>query len=203
MSATHWDGAYQRNGAESVSWFEPRPALSLQLIAACGLGADAPMVDIGGGASGLALGLLELGYQHLTVLDISAQALALARDRMGAGAARVDFVVGDATDWQPKTRFALWHDRAVFHFLTESADRARYMAILRASVLPGGFLVMASFAPDGPERCSGLPVRRYDADLLAAELGSAFALVETHRHAHRTPGGAVQNFMYARYQRAV
>ncbi len=201
MSASHWDAAYQRHGAGAVSWFEQSPEMSLRLIEACGLARDAAMVDIGGGASRLTLGLLERGFSRLTVLDVSATALALARESCGASAERVTWVTGDARDWQPTTAFALWHDRAVFHFLTEAADRARYLAILRASLRPGGFVVMATFAPDGPERCSGLPVQRYDAAMLGDLLGAPFALRDALRHAHHTPGGAVQNFTYARFQR--
>ena len=159
------------------------------------------MIDIGGGDSRLVDHLVARGLHCLTVLDISGLALARVQARLGARAARVRWIEADVTSGWTIPPVDVWHDRAVFHFLTEAEDRARYMAHLRAAVKPGGTVIMATFALDGPERCSGLPVCRYDAQRMSAELGAGFVLVETVPEAHRTPSGSVQPFTYNRFVR--
>ena len=197
----HWQAVYTSKGETEVSWFESNPAVSLDLIAQVQPRPDAAVIDIGGGASRLVDGLLARGFTDVTVLDLSEAALAAARARLGGPAAQVAWLAADATTWQPTRSYAVWHDRAAFHFLTDPADCAAYLARLRRAVAPGGHAILGTFAPDGPARCSGLPVMRYDADSLAATLGPAFALLDTRRHAHVTPSGAVQRFQFSTFRR--
>jgi trans-aconitate methyltransferase len=158
-------------------------------------------VDVGGGASRLVDALRDADHEHVTVLDVAAAALERAQRRLGARAAAVSWVVADATGWQPDGEYDVWHDRALFHFLVRTEDRAAYRAALLSALRTGGHAIFATFAPDGPERCSGLPVVRYDAEALAAELGPALALVEGFREDHVTPGGRVQRFQWSRFVR--
>lgn len=201
----HWQGVYTTKGEDEVSWFQDRPQTSLDLIAQTGLTAKASLIDIGGGASRLVDALLEAGWRDIAVLDIAAAALAKARERLGprgAGADwSIDWIVADITSWQPQRRYDLWHDRAVFHFLTDPEDRAAYKSALRAAVAPGGHVVIGSFAPDGPERCSGLPVQRYSPASLQAELGPDFVLQQALQEEHRTPAGRLQHFQFSRFRR--
>jgi 2-polyprenyl-3-methyl-5-hydroxy-6-metoxy-1,4-benzoquinol methylase len=197
----HWQNVYRSKGEREVSWFEETPALSLDLIRATGVGADAAIIDIGGGASRLVDALLAAGFKSVSVLDLSQQALAAAQARLGARGAAVNWIVADVTTWRPSQTYEVWHDRAALHFLTQAEDRAAYAACLRRAVRPGGHVIIGTFAPDGPERCSGLPVMRHDADTLAAMLGPAFTLVESRRHEHRTPTGAIQRFQFSRFER--
>jgi trans-aconitate methyltransferase len=197
----HWDKAYTEKGEAGVSWFEARPLVSLDLIAEAGGRPTSALIDIGGGASRLVDALVEAGWRSLAVLDISRVALDAARKRLGAAAGQVDWIAADITRWQPARTYDLWHDRAVFHFLTEAADRAAYVERLAAAVGPGGHAIIASFAPDGPERCSGLPVMRYDAAALAATIGPAFALAGERRSAHTTPWGSSQAFQFSLLRR--
>lgn len=196
----YWDAVYTRRKPTEVSWFQTVPTMSLELIVASGIDTAAPIVDIGGGASTLVDELLARRHTSVTVLDVAAPALSAARTRLGEKASAVEWVVHDITTWRPARRWALWHDRAVFHFLTTTDARAGYLAALKSGLLPGGSAIIATFALNGPEMCSGLPVRRYDAAMLAAELGPDFALEETRTEAHVTPGGSVQNFMYNRFR---
>ncbi len=198
----HWEGVYGRRALTEVSWYEPHPVKSLELIRETGVSREAPLLDVGGGASFLVDSLLSEGFSNLTVLDISALVLGRVRDRLGEQGARVTLVQADASEFQPDRRYALWHDRAVFHFLVAAEDRARYLETLRTALLPGGHVVMATFGPQGPERCSGLPVQRYDAKSLSETLGSDYQLVRSFLEDHRTPGGVLQQFLYTRYQRA-
>ncbi len=191
----YWDDVYRTRGADQVSWFQPQPTLSLQLIDRVGLGPGAGVVDIGGGASRLVDRLVERGFADLTVLDVSSVALDLARRRLGADAP-VTWVNHDVLCWVPPRRYGLWHDRAVFHFLTEARDRSRYLDTLRRALEPRGIVIVATFAADGPEYCSGLPVVRYDAEQLAAALGAGFEPLATEREVHVTPAGAVQAFTW-------
>lgn len=193
----HWDEVYARKAEDAVSWFQPRPEASLALIAATGLERHEPIVDVGGGASRLVDHLLAEGHTDVTVLDVAAAALAKSRARLGKAADGVHWIVADITRWQPERRYRLWHDRAVFHFLTDPADRAAYRRALEAGLAPGGQAVIASFALDGPERCSGLPVQRYSPATLAAELGPAFNLLEQLQEEHATPAGKPQRFQYS------
>ena len=192
--ADHWDATYTERGAEDVSWFQSEPHTSLALFDALGVRRDAAVIDVGGGASALVDRLVTHGYVDLTVLDISPVALDLARDRVG-DAAKVEWVVSDVLTWAPDRRYDLWHDRAVFHFLTLAADRARYAECLHASLREDGWAIVATFAPDGPATCSGLPVTRWEAPDLAAELG--LGLVRHHQRVHRTPWGTHQPFTIA------
>jgi 2-polyprenyl-3-methyl-5-hydroxy-6-metoxy-1,4-benzoquinol methylase len=193
--SAHWDAAYAR-GPEAVSWFQEQAAVSLRLIDGLGLAAEAPVIDVGGGASPLAGALLDRGLRDITVLDISAHALSAARDRLGPRAAAVTWLQADLRTFTPARRYALWHDRAVLHFLTDPEDRRGYARCVADAVAPGGHAILATFALDGPERCSGLAVQRYDAAGLAALLGDRFDLVADEREQHRTPGGATQRFTW-------
>lgn len=197
----HWSTVYRTKDPERVSWYTPRPTASLRMIEQAGLGADARILDVGGGATHLVDALLEAGYRHVGVLDVAPEALALARDRLGETGRAVEWFASDVLAFETPHPWDVWHDRAAFHFLTGPADRARYVDVLRASLAPGGTVVLATFALDGPERCSGLPVERYDADGLAATLGDGFRLVEHSRDLHTTPGGALQAFTVARLVR--
>lgn len=197
----HWDSVYASRSPEEVSWHQARPEISLAFIGRTGAGVGARIVDVGGGASRLVDALLDQGFRRLTVLDVSAEALARARERLGERAALVDWVVADVTRWSPPATFDLWHDRAVFHFLVDAGDRRAYVERLGAAVHAGGHVVIATFASDGPERCSGLPVARYEPETLAAELGAGFRLVEGAHEEHLTPGGKVQRFQFSRFLR--
>ena len=197
----HWQNVYKEKTENQVSWFQEMPAISLELIEAVHPKFDSAIVDIGGGASRLVDVLTREGYRDLTVLDVSENAIAMAKVRMGEPAETVKWIVADVTRWEPTRRYDLWHDRAAFHFLTEAADRTAYVQCLASALRPGGHAIIGTFAMDGPERCSGLPVVRYDAALLSATLGNAFALVETRRHDHRTPMGRVQHFQFSIFRR--
>ena len=198
----HWDDVYTQKAEDEVSWFQPEAAMSLDLIARCALPPDAKIIDVGGGASRLVDGLLDRGFVDVTVVDLSAAALAKARARLGERAQPVSWVAADVTTFEPPARYALWHDRAVFHFLTAPADRAAYVRVLERALADGGHAIVGTFAPDGPERCSGLPVVRYDAAALAAALGPSLTLIESARHEHVTPSGKVQAFTFARFVRS-
>lgn len=197
----HWDRVYATRAPDEVSWFQPDPGLSMSMIEAAGAGLGDPVIDIGGGASTLVDALLAAGHRAVTVLDISDKALAAARTRLGARAESVAWIVADVTRWRPEASYPVWHDRAAFHFLTDAGERAAYMAALRAALRPGGTAIIAAFAADGPERCSGLPVRRYSPALLAGELGPGFRLIETTDEEHVTPAGARQHFVFCRFRR--
>lgn len=197
----HWNRVYQTKAPDSVSWYQRHPDVSLELIAASGVAKDAGIIDVGGGASLLVDHLLNLGYSNLAVLDVSGAALDTGRTRLGVRAVEVEWFEADVTTFEPRHRYALWHDRAAFHFLTDAHDRSRYVATLRKSLKPGGTAIIATFALDGPPRCSGLDVVRYDEQSIAAELGAEFALREVRREAHITPGKAEQRFAYFRFKR--
>ena len=197
----HWETVYRTKAADSVSWFQAEPRPSLAALAKVPVGRDRSLVDIGGGASSLVDQLVQRGWTDVTVLDISPAALDVARARLGAVAGGVSWIARDITRWTPERSFDVWHDRAVFHFLTDAADRAAYRQALEAGLSRGGYLIMATFAPDGPERCSGLVIQKYDADSLAAELGEGFELIDQWREGHTTPGGGLQNFAWAIFRR--
>jgi SAM-dependent methyltransferase len=197
----HWQNVYTTKGEQEVSWFQETPSASLDLIANLPLVPDSSIIDVGGGASRLVDHLLDRGHCDLTVLDLSEAALSAARGRLGARAERVAWIAADVTRWQPARRYALWHDRAAFHFLTEHDQRIAYRDVLTSVLEPGGYAIIGTFALDGPERCSGLPVARYDADGLQRALGSAFELVHSRRHSHATPGGSEQRFQFAVFRR--
>lgn len=201
-SKQHWDEVYAQKADDAVSWFQPRPQIALALIQTAGLDKSDPIIDVGGGASRLVDGLLAAGFTDVTVLDIAAAALQKSCARLGKDAERVQWIAADITRWQPERRYRLWHDRAVFHFLTTPTERLAYRRALGAALAPGGTAVIASFAPDGPERCSGLPVQRYSPETLAAELGVAFRLLDSRREEHLTPAGKVQRFQYSVLRRS-
>ena len=195
----HWEKVYRDKSPLAVSWYQREPGLSLSLIARAGLPPDAPIIDIGGGASTLVDRLCDAGYTDVSVLDVSAGALAHSKSRLGRKGNAVHWYEEDVTCFKPPRRFALWHDRAVFHFLTGSVDRKNYIDVLKQALEPGGHLVMLTFAIDGPVKCSGLDIVQYDADKLSAELGGDFELVETGQEVHVTPAGNQQKFAYFRF----
>ena len=199
--SSHWDSVYATKGEAEVSWFQDSPTISLDLIRAAAPDHGAAVIDVGGGASRLVDALLQDGYRDVSVLDLSANALDATRKRIGAAAATVDWIVADATTWQPAKTYDVWHDRAAFHFLTDPRDRAAYVERLRSAVAPGGQIIIATFAPDGPEKCSGLPVQRHDSASLLAELGPEFTLVETRRETHHTPWDSTQAFQFSQFRR--
>jgi SAM-dependent methyltransferase len=198
---SHWANVYATKAADSVGWYQRSAEASLEMIRASGIAPDTPIIDIGGGASVLAGELLNGGFKDVSVLDIAEGALAIVKSRLGSRARDVHWIVADILDWTPARAYGLWHDRAVFHFLTEAKDRATYRAALEKGLAPGGTLIVATFAPEGPERCSGLPVQRWSPESLAQELGPNFALLESKREQHRTPGGTVQHFIWCRFKR--
>ena len=193
----HWDRIYRRSAPTDLSWYQPEPTISLELIRRVAPDLDAPIIDVGGGASTLVDGLLDAGYRDVTVLDLSGAALAVAHERLGARAASVHWIEADvlAAPLAPSA-YAVWHDRAVFHFLTDARDRPAYVEAAHAAVRCGGFVIVASFAPDGPARCSGLPVVRYSADSMHSQFGAGFRLLDSVRDEHHTPSGRVQAFTY-------
>jgi 2-polyprenyl-3-methyl-5-hydroxy-6-metoxy-1,4-benzoquinol methylase len=197
QSREHWEQVYSTKAATSVSWFQEHARRSVQLIQQTHVGKDAGIIDVGGGASTLADDLLGVGYSDVTVLDLSGAALSTAKLRLGERASDVTWRVGDITRVQlPRHAYGVWHDRAVFHFLTTREEREAYVhAVLRA-VKPGGHVIVATFAEDGPDRCSGLTVMRYSAEGLHAEFGVPFTLLKHEREEHHTPSGAIQKFIY-------
>jgi SAM-dependent methyltransferase len=194
---THWQNVYLTKGEQQVSWSQSEPEPSLSLIEKFAIARQASIIDIGGGASRLVDALRQHGYEAITVLDLSQAALDAAKQRLDADAANVHWIAADITQWQPPIAFDIWHDRAAFHFLVDERDRAAYLAALHAGVKTGGHAIIATFAPDGPEKCSGLPVQRYDPESLSKTIGPAFDLIEHQRHRHTTPWGAVQSFQFS------
>jgi 2-polyprenyl-3-methyl-5-hydroxy-6-metoxy-1,4-benzoquinol methylase len=198
---SHWETVYTTKGENEVSWYQEDPAPSLDLIELARPAPESAIVDIGGGASRLVDSLLARGFRRVTVLDLSEAALETARARLGERAAGVEWVAADVTKWTPAHAFDIWHDRAAFHFLTDPADRSAYLARLRQAVRPGGHVIIGTFAIDGPEKCSGLPVDRYDAASLTKELGEGFELVGSRRQDHVTPWNATQRFQFCIFRR--
>ena len=198
----HWQAVYARKDPAAVSWYRPHLEVSLALLEAAGLSTGARLIDVGAGAATLVDDLLERGLREVTVLDVSGQALAIARARLGPRAAQVHWLEQDVLGAAlPIGGFEFWHDRAVLHFLTDPADAARYVQVCAAALVAGGHALIGGFAPDGPERCSGLPVVRRSSEQIAALFGPAFSLVGTHAERHRTPSGAEQSFAYALLRR--
>ena len=197
----HWQSVYGRRPADEVSWYQLHPDTSLSLIRSCQLEKNAALIDVGAGASVLVDHLLDEGYLDVTVLDIAKAALDLSRRRLGARADQVRWQVADITEFLPDRAYDLWHDRAVLHFLTESEQRAAYRAALEQALKLGGYLVVGTFAIDGPTKCSGLEIVQYDATKLLDLLGPEFVLREEQKEAHVTPTGAVQQFAWFVLQR--
>jgi SAM-dependent methyltransferase len=197
----HWQQVYTEKGENQVSWFQERPTVSLELIEGARTKRSSAIIDIGGGASRLMDALVEKGFRDLTVLDLSESAVSIAKTRLGDRAAIVKWIVADVTRWEPSNAYDLWHDRAAFHFLTEVSDRMAYVERMTKALRAGGHAIIGTFALDGPERCSGLPVVRYDPAQLSAELGPSFALVGKRRDDHQTPWGSIQNFQFSIFKR--
>lgn len=198
--ANRWESVYRSKEEGETSWYEEHPQVSLDLIAATGAGTQAAIVDVGAGASRLVDCLLDQGFRGITVLDLSETALAAARARLPEDAP-VEWVAGNVLHWQPSRRFDLWHDRAAFHFLTEDADQVAYLRVMDRALRSGGHAIIGTFAPDGPTTCSGLPVARYDAALLARRLGDGYRLIRSLNHEHSTPWGSVQRFHFGLFQK--
>lgn len=198
--AQHWESIYSAKGGDEVSWFEANPEVSTRLVLRAGV--PGSVVDVGAGASALADALLAAGVAHVTLLDLSVRALAATSSRLAEQGLQVTTVAADVLTYAFDETFDVWHDRAVFHFLTDDADRASYVAQVRRALLPGGLLVVGTFAEDGPETCSGLPVRRYGTEALVEAFGSGFSPEHDKRVEHRTPWGAVQPFTWVVLRRA-
>ncbi len=198
--AAHWDAAFA-GGDEQRSWYEGLPSESLRAIERVVADRDAPILDVGGGSSGLSGALLAAGYRDLTVLDVSTTALALARSRLGNSAERITWIAADLLAWHPQRRYFIWHDRAVLHFFLEADDRRGYAQTLREALALGGYAIIAGFAPAGPERCSGLPVHRSSADDILDLLGSGFSTVESSIRIHTTPTNRDQPFTWVTARR--
>ena len=202
-SRKHWENVYSTKPADAVSWYQEHASCSLELIRNTGIPLDASIIDVGGGASTLADDLVAAGYSDVSVLDLSGAALAAARNRLGRNSGKVTWIEADITRVElPAHKYGVWHDRAVFHFLTGAMDRAAYVDAVLRLVRPGGHVIVATFAEDGPLQCSGLPVMRYSADGLHAEFGEPFMLLEHRKEAHRTPWGTVQQFVYCYCRKA-
>lgn len=197
----HWQRVYSGRPATEASWYQPEAVRSLAYIEAACPDRRASIIDVGGGASTLVDGLLDKGYADITVLDIANAGLAVARKRLGAAASEVAWLVADVTKWVPPRRWHVWHDRAVFHFLVDQTQQDAYVAALTAATAPGSIVIMATFALDGPKRCSGLPVQRYSAPMLADRLGAHYRLTKEAQERHRAPSSAEQNFCWSVLQR--
>lgn len=197
----HWDGVYGSKAFDEVSWYQPVPERSLRCIQDAATGREAAIIDVGGGASKLVDHLLDAGFVDITVLDISGNALRQARDRIGTQADAVNWVVADVRTFSPDREYSIWHDRAVLHFLIDAEDRARYVEVLKRALPVGGTLILSTFGPDGPLKCSGLEIRRYDVRKLTELLGTGFELQNHELEDHATPGGAIQQFLYSCWTR--
>lgn len=197
----HWESVYSEKSIDGVSWYRPHLETSLRMIRAAAPSSASPIIDVGGGASTLVDDLLAEGFHHLTVIDLSQSAIEASRQRLASRSHAVHWQVGDITDTRlPRSDYAVWHDRAVFHFLVDAASRAAYVRQLRHHLAPDGTVIMATFGPRGPTQCSGLEVQRYDTQGLQNELGVDFTLVEDTLEHHETPGGVEQEFLYARFR---
>lgn len=198
----HWERVYETKRLDEVSWYDLHLATSLEWIREAAPERESAVIDVGGGASTLAEDLYAEGYRSLTVLDVSERAIAHVRTRMGKAADAIRWIAGDVTQVElPTAAFDVWHDRAVFHFLMEAEDREAYRRQLLKALRPGGEVILATFSLNGPERCSGLPVCRYDASALAAEFGRQFRVVKSATVQHHTPTGGTQEFLYCRMAR--
>ena len=193
----HWEGIYKQKGPGEVSWYQPHLDRSLGFLERAGLQEYAAILDVGGGASTLVDDLLQRGFTRVSVLDLSAAAIEQAKARLGPAAERVEWIVGDVTEVElPEQRVDFWHDRAVFHFLVDEDARRRYVAQVRHALKPSGHIVVATFGPEGPETCSGLPVARYSAEGIHGQFGDEFRKIGSDREVHKTPWGSEQEFVY-------
>lgn len=198
----HWERIYAEKSPSEVNWYQSHPEYSLNLIQTASVPADARIIDVGGGASTLVDHLLNAGYRQVTVLDIAHTAIERAQARLGKRAEQVTWREADVTAYVPGQQFSIWHDRAVFHFLTEEEDRSRYLAALNKALEPEGYVIIATFAENGPGQCSGLNVVCYSPGTLGQTLGPGFRLIETLTEDHRTPHGGVQQFIYCMFRRS-
>jgi SAM-dependent methyltransferase len=199
----HWERVYTTGAPDTLGWYKSHLETPLAWIDELALSVESPVMDAGGGASTLVDDLLKRGYEDITVLDISSTALAIARERLGSGASLVSWVEGDITSVElPRHRFALWHDRAVFHFLTTASQRHKYVQQLRNALWPDGYLILGVFSHEAPPKCSGLPVQRYGPDDLLKVLGSDWIMVRTARELHVTPSGVEQMYLYCQLRHA-
>jgi 2-polyprenyl-3-methyl-5-hydroxy-6-metoxy-1,4-benzoquinol methylase len=202
MAKPHWENVYETKDLSQLSWFQTHPTLSLQYIERTGVDHSAHIIDVGGGVSPLVDTLLERGYQNITVLDLSAAALRVIQERLGSQATAVTWLEADITQVELSHSFYdVWHDRAVFHFLTSATDRQNYLAAVKHSVKPGGHVIVATFSIDGPTRCSGLDIVRYDPKSLHQEFGTQFDLVHSTSESHATPFGTEQRFIYCYFRK--
>jgi ubiquinone/menaquinone biosynthesis C-methylase UbiE len=200
---THWEHIYQTKAPTQVSWYQEHSLQSLEFIVHTGLPKTGKIIDVGGGSSVLVEDLLNNGYQQISVLDISAAALEVAKQRLGTRAKEVTWLEADILQVKlPHHAYDLWHDRAVFHFIVQPEERRRYVNAVREAVKPGGHVIVATFASDGPERCSGLPVSRYEPESLHEEFGDSFILMESTKEVHHTPFGTEQKFIYCYCRKA-
>lgn len=197
----HWEGVYTSKGETEVSWFQETPSLSLELLRLVGAQPSSAIIDIGGGTSRLVDNLLAQGFVNITVLDVSEAALAAARARLHEEGGKVKWIAADMTQWQPSEAYDVWHDRAAFHFLTDPSDQTAYVQRLKQALRRGGHVIIGTFALDGPEKCSGLPVARHRGESLAALLGPDFVLFDSRRHEHTTPWKSLQKFQFSTFRR--
>ena len=197
----HWETVYSSKMFTDVSWFQPRPERSLQLVEQTAVSRHEAIIDVGGGASTLVDHLLEDGFTDITVLDVASRALEQSRERLGARGGEVEWVVSDVTTFVPVRSWRLWHDRAALHFLVDEQDRARYVGVLREALQPGGHIVLATFGPEGPLKCSGLEIRRYSIEMVEDLLGPGFELQCHELENHVTPSGSNQQFLYSCWTR--
>ncbi|MES9858451.1 MAG: class I SAM-dependent methyltransferase [Sedimenticola sp.] len=197
----HWENVYRSKSDDQVGWFQPSPRLSLEMIMSANLGPDDGIIDIGGGASRLIDALLAQGFHNLSVLDISATALETTQARLGIGAEEVNWLVNDVTDFTLEQPVSLWHDRAVFHFLTTPEERTAYLKHTEQYLVIGGHLIIAAFSPDGPKKCSGLDIVQYDSNSIQRTLSNRYQLLECVSELHQTPWGAQQHFNYFHFIR--
>lgn len=201
-SQQHWSGIYKSKAPNDVSWYQVRPERSLEYIQRTGSGLDEPIIDVGAGASTLVDHLIAVHYRDITLLDISAEALTITRDRLEEPDADLKWLVGDITKIElPEAHYAIWHDRAVFHFLTDPVLKQQYVEQVLHAVKPEGHVIIATFALDGPQQCSGLNVAQYDAQSLAQTLGNSFRLIDSTPETHITPWGSEQRFVYCYFRK--
>ena len=198
---SHWEEVYESKSPLKVSWFQENPALSLRLIGDAGLQNSDAIIDVGGGASRLVDELCKKGLTNISVLDLAAKALSISKQRLAEKAREVEWLVADVTEFNPPQQYALWHDRAVFHFLTQKVDREKYLEVLKRALYPGAHFIIMAFAIHGPEKCSGLNIVQYDAEKMQAELGDSFDLIDSGEEKHITPAGGEQNFAYFHFIR--
>jgi len=197
----HWESVYGQKNPDEVSWFQSYPRISLELIYASVVNSTSRIIDVGGGASVLIDQLLDKGYENITVLDISAKAIDYAKERLKGNAKKVTWIETDITNFQPAAAYDLWHDWAVFHFLTDSNDRRKYIDVLNNALAPDGHVIISTFDLEGPSKCSGLDVERYNEEKLAKEIGVHFKLIKSINEDHETPWKARQRFMYCYFRK--